>query len=233
VLNWRLLVEDFRPELEYYLGEKNIEADTLSRHPITETLGEAEVSNALLNYPDTVNQYPATVQRIWQMQQQSQHILDALDNDNYEYKSFGGVQVVCRQHRNGSWRIVLPGNMINDVLAWYHITLCHPGAMRMKDMIGALFTAPNLGKSIELYVERCDSCQRHKDPSRAYVELPPTEADSNPFEEVAVDLIGPWTLETEEHGQFEFSALTATCTACTLSKLARVEHKTMDHVTII
>jgi RNase H-like domain found in reverse transcriptase len=64
VLNWRLLVEDFKPELEYYPGEKNIEADTLSRHPIIETMAEAEVSDALLNYPDTVNQYPATMQRI-------------------------------------------------------------------------------------------------------------------------------------------------------------------------
>jgi transposase InsO family protein len=167
------------------------------------------------------------------VQQQSQHILDDLDKDDYEYKSIGGTQVVCRRHRNGSWRIVLPGNLIGDVLEWYHITLCHPGATRMKDTIGAIFTAPNLAKSIELYVERCDSCQRHKDPGRAYVELPPREAESNPFEEVAVDLIGPWTLETKEHGDFEFSALTATCTACTLCELARVEHKTTDHVTII
>jgi hypothetical protein len=47
-------------------------------------------------------------------------------------------------------------------------------------------------RSIESY--RCDACQRNKTLGADYGELPPREAPLVPWEELAVDLIGPWTI---------------------------------------
>ena len=49
VKNWRLLLEDFNPVIEYLPRVENEEADTLSRHPISERpLSDNAVGEALL-----------------------------------------------------------------------------------------------------------------------------------------------------------------------------------------
>ena len=83
--NWRLLVEDFHPVIECYPGEKNIEADTLSRHPthVESTDLSVLLEETLLNYPDNVNQFPAQFNLIRQAQQASQQVLDLLEMNGH------------------------------------------------------------------------------------------------------------------------------------------------------
>ena len=50
-----------------------------------------------------------------------------------------------------------------------------------------------------------------------------------PWEEVAVDLIGPWNIKV--NGKVvEFNALTIIDTATNLVELARIDNKTAEHV---
>ena len=51
-----------------------------------------------------------------------------------------------------------------------------------------------------------------------------------PFNECAVDLIGPWIVQV--HGKpYEFNALTAIDTVTNLVELVRIDNKSSEHMT--
>ena len=122
--------------------------------------------------------------------------------------------------------------MINDVLQWYHITLSHPGITSMEQTIGKLFYVPNLKASVTAHVNRCDACQRHKGNQQREGEVALREDNCYPFEEVGVDLIGPWKINVADVGEVEFNALTMIDTSTVLTELTRIANKTSHHVTM-
>jgi hypothetical protein len=54
---------------------------------------------------------------------------------------------------------------------------------------------------------RCKDCKEHKLASRGYGLLPKREVRIAPWEEVAIDLIGPWKVKVNGQ-QVEFNPLT-------------------------
>jgi hypothetical protein len=95
-----------------------------------------------------------------------------------------------------------------------------------------VFTTNNLRASVEAYCKRCDYCQRCKDPGPGVAEIPQKQELAEPFEEVGVDLVGPWNLRIPGHGNFEFSALTISCSATSLTEIGRIDSKSTQHVTM-
>jgi hypothetical protein len=75
----------------------------------------------------------------------------------------------------------------------------------------------------------CDFCQRNKLDGKGYGFLPEHQVQLIPFEECAVDLIGPWTVQV--HGRpYKLEAVTVIDTVTNLVKLARIEKKNLDHI---
>ncbi len=75
----------------------------------------------------------------------------------------------------------------------------------------------------------CDFCQRNKLDGKGYGFLPEHEVHSIPFEEFAMDLIGPWTVQVCGR-PYKFEALTVIDTVTSRVKLVRIEKKDSDHV---
>jgi len=76
----------------------------------------------------------------------------------------------------------------------------------------------------------CDYCKKNKLEGRGFGLLPEREVRSIPFEECAVDLIGPWTIQVRGN-PYEFNALTVIDTVTNLVELVRIDQKTSDDVT--
>ena len=72
-------------------------------------------------------------------------------------------------------------------------------------------------------------CQKYKLAGRGYVLLPKQDVRIAPWEEVAIDLIGPWKVKVNGR-QFELNALTCIDMASNLVKLIRVDNKTAKHI---
>ena len=86
-----------------------------------------------------------------------------------------------------------------------------------------------LKQRINDIVGSCDPCQRYKAVGQGYGQLAPREAPLAPWTEVAVDLIGPWTINVA--GQdVTFDALTCIDTVTNLTELCRINNKTAGHV---
>ena len=86
---------------------------------------------------------------------------------------------------------------------------------------------PNMRRYV--YNLKCDACQKHKLDGNVYGLLPMKDLKEQPFEEVTVDLIGPWVFQV--HGKsYEFNVLMAIDTVTNLVEIVHIEEKTSRHI---
>ena len=93
------------------------------------------------------------------------------------------------------------------------------------------FYHSNLRMRIESLVKSCDACQHFKLPGKGYGELPPSEAQLAPWQEIAVDLIGPWSINVNEVNLI-LNALSIINTVTNLAKLIRISSRSAAHVSL-
>ena len=103
----------------------------------------------------------------------------------------------------------------------------HPGEKRLEQTIKARYHHPNIRAEISNF--KCSACQKFKLAGRGHGLLPERELREQPFEECAVDLIGPWPviIHGKEH---TFLALTIIDPVTNLTELVRVDSKESDHI---
>jgi transposase InsO family protein len=75
-----------------------------------------------------------------------------------------------------------------------------------------------------------NNCQKYKNVQRGHGETAPREAGLLPWSEIAVDMIGPWTVEVSNRTE-KFSALTIIRLVTNLVEIVRVNNKTTSAIT--
>ncbi len=98
---------------------------------------------------------------------------------------------------------------------------------RLQEMLNQRYYHPRLCYHIDKL--KCKDCQKHKIAGCGYGLLPKWEVWIEPWEEVAINLIGPWKVKVNGR-QFEFQALTCIDMASNLFKLIHVDNKTAKHI---
>jgi len=83
----------------------------------------------------------------------------------------------------------------------------------------------------EELISLCDTCQRYKLPGRGYGHLPARDTHVAPWQQVAVDLIGPWNIRVNDMN-VSFQALTVIDTVTNLCEIIRIHNKTAAHVAL-
>jgi hypothetical protein len=126
-----------------------------------------------------------------------------------------------------NWKIVLPESMIVDTVEWFHQVMGHPGEKRLQDTLNQCCQHPRLRYHIGKL--KCKDCQKNKLAGRGYGLLPKQEVRIAPWQEVAINLIGPRKVKVNGQ-QVEFNALTCVDTALNLVKLIRVDNKTAKYI---
>jgi transposase InsO family protein len=140
------------------------------------------------------------------------------------------IQVYCYTPQpGGAWKIYLPTGLLNDTVRWYHLSLGHIGVSRLADTLRMHFYHPRLQEVCEREIKRCDPCQRLKNVGRGHGETATREASLLPWQDVAVDLIGPWTLSIGNK-KLKFHALTIIDMVTNLVEIVRIDKKTAAHV---
>ena len=115
--------------------------------------------------------------------------------ERYFTKEIGNVKdLICwvKEHDDPlrKWKIALPTFMIKPTIKWFHVVTGHPGQKRLYLTMQAKHYHPQLRSQCDKY--KCTDYQKHKLDGKGYGLLPKRELRSESFEEVAVDLIGPW-----------------------------------------
>ena len=136
---------------------------------------------------------PINMDNIYNHQQQDNELLHLvhINPTHYMINNIGGLDIITRKNRNDDqWKICLPMTLAPNVIEWYHYTLGHAGIQRLYDTISKRFCIRGLYKMCEEYV--CpENCKQWKHLGQGYGHLPPRNALVAPWDEVAVDLVGP------------------------------------------
>ena len=205
VMRWRLILEEYSPELIYIQGSKNVAADALSRLELTETAkpitadAQSLAEHFALEEEDIL--HPTSYKTIMRYQQLDKPLIKLAKTDkNYSIKQFHGADkkysLICRKHK-----IVIPKQLEKRVVEWYHHTLCHPGETRTELTISQHYYWKNLRKTVHEVCSKCDACQFLKRNKKQYGKLPPKKAETNPWDVLCVDLIGKYQFSPKGGGK--------------------------------
>ncbi len=188
VLRQRLLIEEYGAELEYIKGENNIIADTLSCLPTEEIF-------AFQHSADDV--FPLDLATMATLQSEDHDLQAILLNDiSKKYKKIvrDENELIVRSENE---TIYVPAVLRPTLLHWYHDYLQHPGVRRMQATMKEHLYWPGMDQAVAKYVKTCTVCQEFKiTATKKYGKIPlPRSAETKPWEEVHVDMIGPWTVQ--------------------------------------
>ncbi len=78
-----------------------------------------------------------------------------------------------------------------SVICHAHDKSCHMGTRKVRDLINSGFTWPGLGKDVEEHVKSCNACLKINKAGNKTAKMMERSILSEPFERVAVDLVGP------------------------------------------
>ena len=90
----------------------------------------------------------------------------------------------------------------------YHHYLQHPGDVRMRETLVAVMYWKYMQKHITKFVKTCDRCQKGKFAKRKYGYLVPKIAVLDPWDQVCVNLIVPYTIKAKDKTIMDFMCLT-------------------------
>ncbi len=133
----------------------------------------------------------------------------------------GDKEIICsmvpNDNCNTEWKFALTNSMIHPTIHWFHFILRHPGSHCMCAILQAQYHHLRLCMHNECFT--CDKYQCTKPSGPGHSLLPDQDITGVPWEEVAVDLIGPWPASTS-HGMVEFFVLTCIDTTTNLVEIA-------------
>ena len=196
-----------------------------------------DVLGCYVNLPESENpeQNPLSYAYIREQQQADAKLLAVQQKfpNNYIYKCLDDDvdDIICYvktyDDPTTQWKIALPEQMLEETVHWFHQVMGHPGMDCLQYTLQQRYHHYLLRHTIDKY--RCEHCLKHKLSGKGYGLLPEREMRIAPWEEVAIDLIGPWTIKV--HGRnVEFNALTCIDTASNLAELTRIDNKTAAHI---
>ena len=137
------------------------------------------------------------------------------------------ANVICYLSQpNAPWKICIPDSKLDELIQWHHMHLGHLGNKCTSDTIALHYYHLHLSACCEDLISCCDACQRNK---CGYGELPPRNAINTAWQEVAIDLIGPWTF-TVNGASYTFCALTMIDMVTNYCELIQIDNKSAAHV---
>ena len=232
VMRWRLVLEEFGPELNYIKGENNVVADALSRLDMDNNREILNLTEAA-GYDDEdlpSGSFPIRYSAIRKEQQKDKVLMAKLKpGSDYTEQLFRGdnkqISLICKDGK-----IVLPKELQEKTVQWYHNILCHPGNARTEETIRQHFTWKGLRPMVRRICKTCPACQKAKVYNQKYGKLPAKTAEENPWDTLCVDLIGPYKIKRKGKKQLILHCLTMIDPVTGWFEMAQINNKTAAEV---
>ena len=199
-MQWRLLIEEFGPQLTYIKGECNIVADFLSRMDLSpqDFSINAFAGDPLVDFPE---EYPLSYEEIQHRQQEDEDLQRLVRDKPRNY----GQQVFKHSDKEYALitrdgKIVLPESLQVRATEWYHTHLLHPGETRMEITMGQHCCWIGMRRTIQSVCCACNICKQCKAKNKKFGHLPPKPTpEIIPWNTSCVDLIGPYKFGKGKH----------------------------------
>ena len=195
VMRWRLLMEEFGPDIKYIKGKANSVADAISRLNYS---GNSQDSSAnpivdlFIQEEEEEELFPMSLVQIAAAQEDCAILQEKLNDKNNKVYATKIINDIESIHLND--KIYIPEPLRLKILNWYHHFLNHPGETRLAKTIGQTMIWPGLTNHSKQHCHRCKNCQKNKKKWDKYGHLPAKEAETTPWKTVCVDCVGPYTI---------------------------------------
>ena len=234
VYRWRLILEEYGPEIVYIKGIDNTVADAISRLQYTPALNpnREECQNWMTftkrwchlnisaqkystqHHIESMNHVFANRSEdeeifpitVREIAEEQQKDKAILDLCNNE--NFTKLLIENTEVLCKDGKLVIPKSLQAQVVQWYHHYLQHPGHSRLEETLRSAMYWKSMRTTIRSHVKRCRSCQINKRRTLKYGKLPTKTVVMTPWEVLCVDLIGPYTLKGKDGSQIDFMCLT-------------------------
>ncbi len=172
-----------------------------------------ECIGCYLSLPDTPHpdENPLNYAHIQELQQQDEQLL-ALQvkyTDNYVNlqldDNVDDIIYYKKDPTQPNWKIALPESMVVDTVKWFHQVMKHPSEKILQHMVNQRYHHPKMRYHIDK--TKFKDCHKYKLAGCGYGLLPKREVQIAPWEEYAINVIGPWKVKVNGQ-QVEFDALT-------------------------
>ena len=131
----------------------------------TETAKETGASQA--NYTEYMNLvfansseensiYPLTTREIVESQSKDAQLVALATQDDYSTELVE-IKVLCKDGK-----LVIPKDLQDQVVAWYHHYLQHLGSTCLKETLCSVMYWKGMRDTIQSHVQKCHSCQVYK-----------------------------------------------------------------------
>lgn len=208
---WALRLQEFDATIVYKSGRRHTDADCLSRAPIESASDgqDDEYEDAFIGTISTVDM-AARQRHDTELREVIAHlegqegtiprvflrVLPALRlRNNVLYKKSFAASA-------RSWLLVIPADLRNEIMDACHDdpTSGHLGYSRTLARIRSKYYWPQLAKTVRHYTRTCRECQRRKTPPvQPAGHLHPIPPPMTPFQQVGMDLLGPFPTSNSGH----------------------------------
>ena len=186
---WRLMIEEFSPEIKHIKGSDNQVADALSRLPMINK-GYTEEHNKLLLASEINNENIMELKTIKSYQMKDKDIQNKLKEKEYFEKEISSIVIIV----NKDGKIVLPKEIVKSFCQLYHDFLLHPGITRLGNTISQVFYYSGLYQVCKDIIEGCEKCRLFKRSNKynQYGKIPvPEIVEDSVWNTIQVDSVGP------------------------------------------
>ena len=108
--------------------------------------------------------------------------------------------------------------------------LCHPGETRTEHTLRQHFDWKGVCKTVHDVCKKCPTCQRVKTTNQKYGKLPHKQAETNTWDTLCVDLIGPYIIPRKGKNPLKLWCLTVIDPATVWFKMAQIPNKTAAEI---
>jgi hypothetical protein len=152
--------------------------------------------------------------------------------EQYALVTLGETVLICYIANPQQPKIVLTDDMLPRIVRYCHLTAQHAKGMdRLEWLLKRHFYHLRLRDEVHSQVSRCKIGQKMKRYSTNFTQLPAQEATSVPWEQVHVDLIGPWNIKVKGHKKpVQFIALACIDPVLNLLEVGTVKDKMSEQV---
>ena len=161
---------------------------------------------------DTDEIFPVTIREVADAQRVDKSLKKFFDEPSSKKHMkpvlLQGETVLCFVRDPKRPRLIVPKKLQRKTIAWYHHYLQHPGRDKLEKTLSAVMYWKGMSKDIEKFTKHCKRCQLGKRRKRKYAALPPKQAVITPWQQVCVDLIGPYTVTGKDKTCVEFMCMT-------------------------
>ena len=103
--------------------------------------------------------------------------------------------------------------------------LCHPGDTQTEHTLRQHFEWRVLRTTVHDVCKKCPTCQRAKTTNQKYGKLPPKQAETNRWDTLCVELIGPYTIPRKGEKPLKLWCLTRMGPATGWFEMAQIPNK--------